>query len=138
MNASDEAALAFNHAAEEIRFFKGQQWSITNYALLLQAGIVGAVELVKQQSLWCCWADVAAVLAIGLIVVAVWLLIALEAAICKERDRLEAARSVDLLPVVNRIHERKLPEVWRYTPFFVLVIVNVIAGVVAAFVVNLI
>lgn len=132
MEPSEEAAIAFKHAADEIRFFKGQQWSITNYALALQAGIVGTVKLIEPP-LRFCWSDVAAMLAVVLMLAAVWLLIALEAAICKERDRMVNAR--DRLPVLKTIHERKLAEGWRYTPFFVLFLVNIVAGVVVAVVV---
>jgi hypothetical protein len=132
MEPSEEAAIAFKHAADEIRFFKSQQWSITNYALALQAGVVGAVKLIVPP-LRCCWSDVAALVIVVLLVAAVWLLIALEAAICKERDRMADARN--RLPVLKEIHKGKLAEGFRYTPFFVLLVVNIIAGVVAEFVV---
>jgi len=40
MNAEQEQALAaFEHAADELRFFKGQQWAVSNYALILQAAL---------------------------------------------------------------------------------------------------
>ena len=42
--SEEQALAAFNHAAEELRFFKGQQWHVTNYALLAYVALAGAPE----------------------------------------------------------------------------------------------
>jgi len=85
METSEEAAIAFKHAADGVRFLEGQRWSITNHALALQAGIVGTVKLIEAPLRYC-WSDVAAMLGVGLMFVAVWLLTALEPAICGSHD----------------------------------------------------
>ena len=39
--SEEQALAAFNHAAEELRFFKVQQWHVTNYALLAYVALAG-------------------------------------------------------------------------------------------------
>ena len=56
---SQEQALAvFSHAAEEIRFFKGQQWNVTNYTLAAYAALVATASLVWPDC-WRSWVSIA-------------------------------------------------------------------------------
>ena len=47
-NEEQQALAAFNHAAEELRFFKGQQWHVANYALLAYAAVVATQRVVEN------------------------------------------------------------------------------------------
>jgi hypothetical protein len=48
MNSEDRSELIalYQVTVQDLAFFKKQQWSITNYALLLDAAIVGALHVV--------------------------------------------------------------------------------------------
>jgi hypothetical protein len=100
---SEQQALAvFNHAAQEIRFFKDQQWRVTNYALLAYGALVAAPELIdgsKDLANWGC-AGIA-VLAAAAAGVVLW---KLDKAHKKERDRMDEVR-LDL-PLVKKIHDK--------------------------------
>jgi hypothetical protein len=106
--ASEEQALAtFNHAAEEIRFFKGQQWRVTNYALLAYGALVAAPPLIGHTKDVANWVWVGSNLVCAVLVpVPGWLawgrLKSLNDALNKERNRMSAARSK--LPLIQQIH----------------------------------
>lgn len=42
---NEELRLLYQTSVTELEFFKRQQWSVTNYALLLYAAIVGVAQL---------------------------------------------------------------------------------------------
>lgn len=44
-NSNEELRLLYQTSVAELEFFKRQQWSVTNYALLLYAAIVGVMQL---------------------------------------------------------------------------------------------
>jgi len=43
--SNEELRLLYQTSVTELEFFKRQQWSVTNYALLLYAAIVGIAQL---------------------------------------------------------------------------------------------
>lgn len=43
--SNEEMRLLYQTSVTELEFFKRQQWSVTNYALLLYAAIVGVAQL---------------------------------------------------------------------------------------------
>jgi len=44
---NDELRLLYQVTVSDLAYFKTQQWSVTNYAFLLLAGVVGTWQLVK-------------------------------------------------------------------------------------------
>jgi hypothetical protein len=42
--SEQQALTTVNYAAEELRFFKGQQWHVTNYALIAYAALAAAPD----------------------------------------------------------------------------------------------
>jgi hypothetical protein len=114
--ADEQQALAiFRHAAEELRFFKGQQWSVANYTLLAYAALALASE--RMGGIWKASSDVyvavAVAIAVAMTIVLAWacaVLWSLEMALDKERKRLEEVRPK--LPLVDEIHA-KFPPAFR-------------------------
>ena len=102
--SAEQALTTFNHAAEELRFFKGQQWRVTNYALIAYAALAAAPSWVEPES----WRSGVSCIASGLVVatfLAAWRVVAiLEASIEKERDRQNAAR--DHLQLLRKLHKK--------------------------------
>lgn len=43
----EELRLLYQITVSDLSYFKTQQWSVTNYALLLFAGVVGTAQLLK-------------------------------------------------------------------------------------------
>jgi hypothetical protein len=110
-NASSEqeqALAVFNHAAEEIRFFKRQQWLVTNYALLAYGALAAVPPLIgdcEDVANWIC--DVASLgcAFVGVPLVAIGAGVALWSlgkSQEKERRRMDRARG--RLPVVAADH----------------------------------
>ena len=92
----------FTHAGEEIRFFKSQQWHVTNYALLAYVALAAAplwMPTWKSLASFFCAVLVAAAAALALLV-----LRSLDAALQKERHRMREARCK--LPVAAAIHTK--------------------------------
>jgi hypothetical protein len=106
-----QALAIFNHAAEEIRFFKGQQWRVTNYTLLAYGALVAAPQLFEDL----CWKAVVGGACFVAVFVAggsaVLVLYSLNVALKKERDRMKAARWK--LPLVQELHDRFKPRYRR-------------------------
>lgn len=126
----EQALAVFNHAAEEIRFFKSQQWSVTNYTLLAYAALAAAPE-------WVATGQVLANLVCASLVIfagggALGVLASLEKALIKERNRMAEARSA-LLPRVESIHSKFPPQ----QATIALLRVAVILGAALAFWINL-
>ncbi|KPK11709.1 MAG: hypothetical protein AMJ68_04875 [Acidithiobacillales bacterium SG8_45] len=46
-NTHEELRLLYEVSVKELEFFKRQQWSVTNYALLLYAAVVGVARLLN-------------------------------------------------------------------------------------------
>ena len=108
---SEPQALAvLNHAALEIRFFKDQQWRVTNYALLAYGALVAAPGLIGdgRKDVADCSYVVAnwlfAAIAVAAAVLAAVVLWRLDKAHKKERDRMDEVRFD--LPLVKRIHDK--------------------------------
>jgi hypothetical protein len=91
-----QALAVFNHATEEIRFFKGQQWRVTNYALLAYAALAAAPRLIERESVGDCVWSVAnlgcALVALVTASLAFGVLGSLNKALGKERRRMDKAR----------------------------------------------
>ncbi len=119
MDRSEEAAIAFKHAADEIRFLKTQQWSMTNYATGAQVGVVAAVTQLHGDARFAigslCSASVA--------VFALILLTLLQSGIRKERARMYEARQD--LPRLTEIHKIRIGGVARDASCVILAVVNV-------------
>lgn len=98
----EQALTVFNHAGEEIRFFKNQQWNVTNYALAAYGAVVATQQLLddtypKAVTSWICSIVVlVTALAAGVVL---W---RLNKAHDKERTRMNKARCK--LPVVTALH----------------------------------
>ena len=107
-NEEQQALAAFNHAADELRFFKGQQWHVANYALLAYAAVVAAQRLVENPFM----TRFAEVLVVAVLLVALVALWSLEDALAKERGRLFRVRKRHL-PLIEQIHEDRTPRKYR-------------------------
>ena len=99
---SEEQALAvFNHAGDEIRFFKSQQWHVTNSALVAMAALAAIPWWVDESlAVRASWLSLAFAA-----VAACWgwyLLHRLDAALEKERGRMDRARAE--LAVIRDMH----------------------------------
>ena len=62
-----QALAAFNHAAEQKRFLLGQQWRITNYALIAFAVLTAAPSWVKPESWIYSWRSSVSLIAFVLV-----------------------------------------------------------------------
>jgi hypothetical protein len=49
--ANDDLRLLYQVTVSDLAFFKGQQWSVTNYALLIFAALVGVTQLDQVEDL---------------------------------------------------------------------------------------
>jgi hypothetical protein len=106
---SEEQALAtINHAREEIRFFKGQQWQVTNYALIAYAALAAVPSWVEPDSWlygWRSWVSWGTLGLVGVTMVwTLWMLWGLETARKMELRRLSEAR--EHLPFIDEIARR--------------------------------
>lgn len=96
----EQALTTFQNAAEELRFFKGQQWRVADYALLAYAALVTTPSLVQS----CAVSLFAGVLVPVVTLAALTVLWSLEEALAKERGRLFTAREKHL-PLIKEIHD---------------------------------
>jgi hypothetical protein len=99
----EQAIVAFNHAAEELRFFKSQQWNVANYALVAQAVLVAAPALFPDDRAARFAHILGVAVSFSVVIAAVTLIRALDNAIRKERTRMSAAHK--LLPALWQIHK---------------------------------
>lgn len=89
--AREDLHLLYQVSTSDLEYFKRQQWNVTNYALLLYAGMVGIVTLLgksvtgTERLLLCSAATVTAVAAF-------YILWVLNNSIEVRRERLEAVR----------------------------------------------
>jgi hypothetical protein len=105
--SEDQALVVFDHAAEEIRFFKGQQWNVTNYTLAAYAALVATASFAWPDG-WRLWVSILAVALVFVAGGAAWkVLVSLERALNKERRRQHAAR--DILQLLKLVHEQHPP-----------------------------
>ncbi|MCG6975562.1 MAG: hypothetical protein LJE56_04040 [Acidiferrobacterales bacterium] len=49
-NTHEELRLLYQVSVTDLEFFKRQQWSVTNYALLLYAAVVGVAQLIDGRA----------------------------------------------------------------------------------------
>jgi hypothetical protein len=106
----EQALAVFHHAAEEIRFYRKQQWQVTNYTLLTYGALVGAPELIggskdAANSLYVAANWVGVVVALLACLGAHLVLLSLDRSQEKELTRMRVARE-EKLPVVQDIHAR--------------------------------
>jgi hypothetical protein len=116
--SEEQGVAAFNHAAEERRFLRGQQWQVTNYTLIAYAALAVAPTWLEPDS-WRSWASWGAfglaLLAAGQ---ALRILANLEWQLNRERRRLRAVR--DRLLLMREIqHSLKNPAMWWQRRFWV-------------------
>jgi uncharacterized membrane protein len=87
----EELRLLYQTAVGEIAFFKQQQWSVTNYALLIFAGLVGVAW--HFDTPLACWESRLAFLFAVITFMAAWLVLAkLQRSIEIRRSRLQRVR----------------------------------------------
>ena len=86
-----ELTLLYQASVSDLAFFKQQQWSSANYALLLLAGEIGAVGLLGRSLRWYEFSILVCFAALTSFV-AILLLRKHEAAISIRRDRMAAIR----------------------------------------------
>jgi len=106
----EQALAAFSHAADELRFFKSQQWSVANYVLLAQAATVTVPGLLERAGAATTFESVARFAGVLVALVALrygWKLLRwLDRSIRKERDRMyEARRKLPTLHAIHAPHE---------------------------------
>lgn len=104
----EQALATFDHAAEELRFFKGQQWQVANYALIAYAALVAAPRWTES----CALSAIAGMLVFVVMLAALAVLWSLEQALAKERGRLFTARK-EHLPLIEQIHHDRTPREYR-------------------------
>jgi uncharacterized membrane protein len=85
--AEEELRLLYQVSVQDLAFFKGQQWLITNYGILLYATLVG-IPQIPNLSLKPCERLILCLLATALAGTGVFLLWKLERSINARRDRL--------------------------------------------------
>ncbi len=90
-DAREDLRLLYQVTTQDLAFFKQQQWSTTNYALLLQAALVGVIQLAKGAATQSVRIG-ACVLATAVGIAGVVLLTKLERSIKARRDRLGQVR----------------------------------------------
>ena len=134
----EQALAAFEHAAEELRFFKGQQWSVANYALLAQAATVtvpGLLEHVADPPVESVARLVGVLVALAVLRYGWNVLSWLDRSIRKERDRMyEARRQLPTLRAIHTPHELSQSDRDSVAPILRAAIV---LGAVAAVAINL-
>ena len=86
-----ELRLLYQVTASDLTFFKSQQWVVTNYALLLLAGIVGVSQMLQPLTLLDRWALSAIALAVA--GAALVVLSKLQKSISVRQSRLESLRT---------------------------------------------
>jgi hypothetical protein len=90
-NSHEELRLLYQVSVADLEFFKRQQWSVTNYALLLYAAVVGIAKLLNdngtgfERLVLCLVASVVAIFGI-------YILFVLNNSIAVRRARLAAIR----------------------------------------------
>jgi len=86
----DELRLLYQVTVSDLAYFKTQQWSVTNYTLLLFAGILGIAQLIRPLSLVDRWA--LAALAVGAGCGSLFVLSKVQRSIRTRQARLEVMR----------------------------------------------
>lgn len=86
-----ELELLYTVSVSDIAFFKRQQWSITNYALVIEAATIAIVRLLG--SIERCERWLLVVLIMATLVVGLFLVNALHTSITARRDRLKNIRA---------------------------------------------
>ena len=89
--AEEELRLLYQVTTQDLAFFKQQQWSVTNYVLLLYGAFFG-ISQIDSLKVASCERFVLCLLATALGVVGIWLVIKLEKSIKARRDRLDNVR----------------------------------------------
>ncbi|MEQ1598482.1 MAG: hypothetical protein ABL880_03855 [Methylotenera sp.] len=89
-STDEELRMLYQVTVSDLAYFKTQQWSVTNYAFALIAGIIGVSQFIKP--LGVCDRIVLVVLAIIVIISSVVMLFKLQRSIKVRQSRLAAAR----------------------------------------------
>jgi hypothetical protein len=88
----EELRLLYQITVGDLTYFKTQQWSVTNYSLLLYAGIVGVAQMLKP-TLTGSDRIVLASFTIAIATAALFVLAKLEKSISVRQSRLDVVRS---------------------------------------------
>lgn len=91
--AEEELCLLYQITTQDLVFFKQQQWSVTNYVLLLYAAVVGLTQLSEIETT-SCERFVLCVLATVLGISGIVILWKIEKSIAVRRDRLDKIRKL--------------------------------------------
>jgi hypothetical protein len=89
--AEEELRLLFQVSVQDLAFFMKQQWSVTNYILLL-FGALFAISRIDSLKVGSCERLVLCLVATGLTVLGVWLVYTLQKSIMVRQDRLKNIR----------------------------------------------
>jgi hypothetical protein len=87
----EELRMLYQVTVSDLTYFKTQQWSVTNYALALMAGLIGVAQFLKP-ALGCSDRVALVVLVIAVTFSSVVVLFKLQHSIKVRQSRLEAAR----------------------------------------------
>ncbi len=135
----DSMKMLYEHCRSNIEFAKRQQWQMTNYALLLDAAIVGITELSKITELSNkfidqCFLIAVALLAAGSITVAAgWILAKLQCTQAEERKIQNKAIKYFPKEFCEAIGRKHSELCWHHGQIFVVLVLVVISGFIAAF-----
>jgi hypothetical protein len=83
----EELLVLFQVTAQDISFFKSQQWTLTNYTLVAFAAIVGIPKFIGV-SLSCFYQIFLSIVAVVLATSSLWIMFRLKKSIDERRDRL--------------------------------------------------
>ncbi len=87
----EELRMLYGITVTDLSYFKQQQWSVTNYALLAEAGLIGIAQLLGEP-LPVADRGVLACLAVAAAVVALFVLNKLQRSVSLRQARLDAVR----------------------------------------------
>lgn len=87
----EELRMLYQVTVSDLTYFKMQQWSVTNYALALLAGLIGVTQFLKP-SFGCSDRAVLVALVLAVSITAIVVLSKLQHSIKVRQSRLEAAR----------------------------------------------
>ncbi len=92
-NDHSELELLYNVSVSDLAFFKQQQWTVTNHALVVIAGLVGIAKLLSPPSLAQCDKFVLTVLVAATAAIGLFVLSRLHHSVGVRRQRLKNARA---------------------------------------------
>lgn len=88
-STSEELRMLYQVTVSDLTYFKTQQWSVTNYALLILAGVIGIAQFL---SLSCSDRIILTSIVMAVTISSLFVLFKLQQSIKVRQSRLEAAR----------------------------------------------